>query len=314
MIEKLTPDQIQLMTTVRDEWVAKFFSLSFNPVKARQLVQFCYRLANIPEPKIIMLDSPMAVQLAANMINQSQVWDQVRAQVWAQVGDQVRAQVWDQVRAQVRDQVGDQVGAQVWDQVRAQVGAQVRDQVHAQVRDQVGAQVGAQVRDQVWDQVRDQVRDQVQDQVRAQVRDQVGAQVRAQVWAQVGAQKLVWYSWMDYADISNYGWVAHYKYFQQIGCQVPPLFTQFCDLIQANIFCCVMFQGICFISKPPIDCPRDSNHKLHGTIQFGDGWKYLFDHGKGIGYLHIFEIQDKTTPAGQIIFEIHPVKDSPILL
>jgi len=254
MIEKLTPDQIQLMTTVRDEWVAKFFSLFFNPVKARQLVQFCYRLANLPEPKIIILDSPMAVQLAANMINQSQVWDQVRAQVWAQVGDQVRAQVWAQV--------GDQVRAQVWDQVRDQV----RDQVHAQVRDQV--------------------------------RD----------------QKLVWYSWMDYADIPNYGWVAHYKYFQQIGCQVPPLFTQFCDLIQANIFCCVMFNGICFVSKPPIECPRDSNHKLHGTIQFGDGWKYLFDHGKGIGYLHISEIQDKTTPAGQIIFDIHPVKDSPILL
>ena len=82
---------------------------------------------------------------------------QVRAQVRAQVGDQVWAQVRAQARAQVWDQVWDQVGTQVWaqvgDQVRAQVGAQVR----AQVWDQVRAQVGAQVRAQVWDQDRAQV-------------------------------------------------------------------------------------------------------------------------------------------------------------
>jgi hypothetical protein len=86
---------------------------------------------------VIVVDSPMAAQIAANLLSRDQV-AQV-AQVRAQVGDQV-AQV-AQVRAQVYDQVGDQVGAQV----RAQVDDQVREQVRAQVYDQVGDQVGAQV-------------------------------------------------------------------------------------------------------------------------------------------------------------------------
>jgi len=148
-LETLTPQQEALIPVVKNEWIklALLDGDEFDDEQARRSLEWLYALANKKKPITILVDSPLAMQYAANILAHTkgaqvrdQVWDQVRDQVWAQVEDQV----WAQVEAQVRDQVGAQVGAQV----RAQVEAQVEDQVWGQVRDQVRDQVGAQVRDQ----------------------------------------------------------------------------------------------------------------------------------------------------------------------
>jgi len=161
-LDALTPEQEALLPQVRDEWIG--YGLSTEPAdraEAEAGVAQAYREAGLEPPLIVLwLDSPLAGAFGQGMLRQ--VWDQVRAQVWA---------LRDQVVDQVRDQVGNQVWAQVWAQVGDQVRDQVVDQVWAQVWDQVWDQVGDQVRDQVWDQVGAQVVDQVRDQVRAQIRD-----------------------------------------------------------------------------------------------------------------------------------------------
>src|SRR3990167_6913443 len=212
-LEKLTKEQEQKIAVHRNKWLDKVFKYqlfeknTFESVKDSMIEM--YDFCGLKKPIVLLVDSPYACQIAANMFNnKNQVWDQVgdqvRSQVWGQVWDQVR----DEVRAKVGDQVGDQVGAEerdevgnkVWDQVGDQVGDQVRGQVWGQVRDQVWGQVWGQVRDQVrsqvgnqvWgqvgDQVRDQVRNQVWGQVGGQVRDQVGDEVRDQVRGQVRSQ------------------------------------------------------------------------------------------------------------------------------
>src|SRR3990172_2802890 len=212
-LEKLTKEQEQKIAVHRNKWLDKVFKYqlfeknTFESVKDSMIEM--YDFCGLKKPIVLLVDSPYACQIAANMFNnKKQVWDQVadqvRSQVWGQVGDQVRDQVrdqvgdevWGQVRSQVRDQVGnqvwDQVGNQVWDQVgdevRDEVGNQVWGQVGDQVGDQVRGQVWGQVRDQVWGQVWGQVRDQVRSQVGGQVRDQVGDEVRDQVRGQVRSQ------------------------------------------------------------------------------------------------------------------------------
>jgi len=202
-INKLPKDLEASLPKIRDEWLK--IGLCTDPADraaAEKGADLAYETAGLEKPKIkIWLNSPDEGAIAATMLAgtkqagdqvKDQVWAQVGYQVWAQVRAQVRDQAWaqvgDQVWAQVRDQVGDHVGDQVRDQVWAQVGDQVWDQVWAQAWDQVRAQVGDQVWDQVWAQVRAQVWAQVRDQVRAQVRDQVWDQVWAQVWAQVRDQ------------------------------------------------------------------------------------------------------------------------------
>src|SRR3989304_2731053 len=108
-----------------------------------------YDFCGLKKPIVLLVDSPYACQIAANMFNN-------KNQVWDQVGDQVRSQVWGQVGDQVRGEVRDQVGNQVWDQV----GDEVRDPVGsdgvAYVRNHLPALVLSHGLRSVWGQVRSQ--------------------------------------------------------------------------------------------------------------------------------------------------------------
>ena len=144
MLEKLTKAQEKLMHQVREEWLSYFFSgQEIDKDKAQKGIEWLYEFSGLKKPQVIFVDSPLAVQIAVNML-QGKKRNQVENQVWGQV----RNQVGGQVENQVWGQVGNQVGSQVWDQV----GSQVWDQVGVQVGSQVCGQVGS----QVWDQVRDQ--------------------------------------------------------------------------------------------------------------------------------------------------------------
>ena len=124
MLEKLSQEQILLMEDVRDDWLELFFSLKFDEVKAKELVDWAYNLAGFKPPLKIIVDSPLAIQFAYYLLSQveSQVWRQVENQVESQV----RSQVWSQVENQVGSQVRSQVGNQVENQVRNQVESQIR--------------------------------------------------------------------------------------------------------------------------------------------------------------------------------------------
>ncbi len=143
MITKLTEEQEELIPVVRYEYI-KLCETKFNETDAIEGVKFVYQLAGQKEPKIIIFDSPLACQFAANIINniidnkiQGQVNQQVRQQVWQQVRQQVLQQVYDQVLQQVNQQVNQQV----WQQVEQQVWQQVEQQVSPQANHQISPQI-----------------------------------------------------------------------------------------------------------------------------------------------------------------------------
>ncbi len=241
MLKKLNSNQSALISKVRGEYLDLFFSGKFEEQKILDLISFLYRLSGLDEPLKIVLDSPLALQFAANMLKF--------------VGNQVRNQVGNQVENQVGNQVWNQVRNQVWNQVENQVGNQVRNQVGNQVRNQVRNQVGNQVRNQV----------------RNQVGNQVWNQVRNQVW------NLKYFNTSWRGTSWDLDWIAYYDYFTQIGiCKHKP-FNEYRDLLkQANPFAMIQLKNICFASKPPIQIKRDNLNNLHNTtdyaIKFADGY------------------------------------------
>jgi|GEM_PF-3050094 len=142
-LEKLTPEQEQIMLETKQEYLDKIFKCEtkFDKDACIKGIHWMYELAKLKKPIVIICDSPLAAQYGAFYAKayMKALYKFIGAKmaVPAQVGDQVRDQVWDQVWDQVRDQVRDQVGDQVWDQVWDQVRDQVRDQVWDQVGDQV---------------------------------------------------------------------------------------------------------------------------------------------------------------------------------
>jgi len=281
-LDALTPEQEALLPQVRDEWIG--YGLSTEPAdraEAEAGVAQAYREAGLEPPLIVLwLDSPLAGAFGQGMLRQ--VWDQVRAQVWAlrdqvvdqvrdQVGNQVWAQVWAQVGDQVRDQVVDQVWAQVWDQVWDQVRDQVRAQVGAQVRalwDQVGAQVG----NQVWDQVGDQVRDQVWDQVGAQVVDQVRDQVRAQIRD--------WYSGVCFGQHET--WLSFHACMHALGIDTAGRLEGHYR-VAASAGWWWPLQGAVVLTERPTALHRDGQGRLHSetgaAVVYPDGYGVHAWHG-----------------------------------
>ncbi|MDD5551379.1 MAG: hypothetical protein PHS34_08975, partial [Candidatus Omnitrophica bacterium] len=125
-IEQLTPEQLSLISKVRDFWTDYIFSCKNSLIKkdADKSIDWLYEFCKLDRPIKIYVDSPLGCQYA-NMY----VKELVKLGILKISTDQVGGQVGDQVGDQVRDQVRAQVGDQVWDQV----GDQVRDQVWAQV-------------------------------------------------------------------------------------------------------------------------------------------------------------------------------------
>jgi len=112
-INELIPEQEADLSATRDKWLA--IGLSTAPIDreaSKAAVAKMYECAGLPAPNVfIFLDSPRQGAIAAALLKDSKLGDQVSAQVGAQV--------LAQVRAQVGDQVGAQVGAQVWGEVVA---------------------------------------------------------------------------------------------------------------------------------------------------------------------------------------------------
>lgn len=196
MLTELTPEQEALIPVIKNKWLDRIFG-NRQPVDREKAVfytKWLYKLCVLKEPLIIFMDSPMALQIGANIFFQAgnqvenQVRSQIRSQAGGQIGDQVREQVWDRVRGQIRDRVGNQIGDRVGDQVRGQVWGQVRDQVGDQVEEQVREQIWGQIESQIWDQVESQVGGQVKSQIKSQVWGQVWEQVESQVGEQVRDQ------------------------------------------------------------------------------------------------------------------------------
>ena len=162
---------------------------------------------------------------------------------------------WASVMASVMDSVMDSVRASVWDSVRGSVGASA------------------------WDSVGDSVRASVWDSVRASVWDSVGDSVRASVWASVN-------EYSSYIDLSNYGWVSFYDFFEKINLLDNFNFKQYKKLIRSNVFNAYEYENYVFAIQPPVYIETNLAGRLHSTtqaaVQFRDGSEYYFINGRSI--------------------------------
>lgn len=155
--------------------------------------------------------------------------------------------------------VWDSVGAPVWASIRASVW----DSVGAPVGASVGAPVGAPVGASAWDSVKDSVWD--------------------SVWASIG-DSVNEYS--SYIDLSNYGWVSFYDFFEKINLLDNFNFKQYKKLIRSNVFNAYEYENYVFAIQPPVYIETNLAGRLHSTtqaaVQFRDGSEYYFINGRSI--------------------------------
>ena len=293
MLEKLTEEQEKLMLQTRDEWINLFFDNVKNQKGIDRAmfedgIGWLYTdLLHKPKPKVVYCDSWLSCLLTIAILKDGKlnklIKDELRASVGASVGASVRASVW----ASVWDSVRASVGASVWasvrdsvgDSVRASVWASVWDSVRDSVGDSVRASVRDSVRDSVWASVWTSVWNSVRDSVRASVGDSVRASVRDSVWG-------IFNLYSSYIDLSNYGWVSFYDFFDKINIIDNFNFKQYKKILKSGVFNAYEFENCVFAIQPPIYVERNSQGRLHSTstaaVKFRDGSSYYFINGRPI--------------------------------
>ena len=313
MLEKLTKEQEKIMLQTRDEWVNLFFDnvknqKGIDKAMFEEGIEWLYTdLLHKPKPKVVYCDSWLSCLLTIAILKDEKLntsikyklGDSIRNSVGDSVGDSVRDSVgdsvWDSVRASVGDSVWDSVGDSVqnsvqysvWDSIRNSVGDSVGDSVWDSVRDSVRDSVGDSVWASVGDSVRDSVRDSVGDSVRDSVGDSVWASVRASVWDSVGdSVREIFNLYSSYVDLSNYGWVSFYDFFDKINIIDNFNFKQYKKILKSGVFNAYEFENYVFVIQPPIYVERNSQGRLHSTstaaVKFRDGSSYYFINGRQI--------------------------------
>ncbi len=137
MIEKLTKDQQKKVPVYLNKWLKKGYRTKTVDKKlAKKAVNLLYeKILKIDKPKyVIFLDSPMACQLAANLIKNTKL-DSTR----------LDSQLDSQLRSQLRSQLDSQLDSQLGSQLRSQLYSQLRSQLYSQLGSQLGSQLRSQL-------------------------------------------------------------------------------------------------------------------------------------------------------------------------
>jgi len=155
-IQDLNPGQWAKVPVYLNKWLAVGKrTATVDRDKAKSAVHFLYeKILKIDKPKFtIFLDSPMACQLAANLMNNgNQLDNQLSDQLSVQLGSQLGSQLWNQLGNQLSVQLGSQLRSQLCDQLWNQLSDQLSVQLDNQLRNQLWNQLSVQLGDQLYDQ------------------------------------------------------------------------------------------------------------------------------------------------------------------
>ena len=253
MLEKLTKEQEKIMLQTRDEWVNLFFDnvknqKGIDKAMFEEGIEWLYtKLLRKPKPKVVYCDSWLSCLLTIAILKD----EKSNTSIKYKLGDSIRNSVW----------------TPVWDSVRASVQASVQDSVQDSVWNSVQDSVWDSVQDSVWDSVGATVRDSVRDSVRAPVGK-------------------IFNLYSSYVDLSNYGWVSFYDFFDKINIIDNFNFKQYKKILKSGVFNAYEFENCVFAIQPPIYVERNSQGRLHSTstaaVKFRDGSSYYFINGRPI--------------------------------
>ncbi len=150
MIIKLTKKQESKIPVYLNKWLKQGYrTKTIDRKKAKAAVSWFYTdILKIDKPKyVIFLDSPMACQLACNLIKNTK-WDsqldsQLYSQLDSQLGSQLDSQLNSQLSSQLYSQLDSQLRSQLDSQLRSQLSSQLSSQLYSQLSSQLDSQLSS---------------------------------------------------------------------------------------------------------------------------------------------------------------------------
>jgi hypothetical protein len=145
----LTPAHCQLITGIRDQWMATVVSTApVDRAAAAEAARRLYDTHKLRRPSLtIWMDSPLGCIYAAAVIGRPR--------------EQFREQLLSQLRGQLGGGLQAVLAGYIWDQLGDRLGVQLTDPLRGQLEDQLSGELSGQLQRQLWGQLREQLRDQL---------------------------------------------------------------------------------------------------------------------------------------------------------
>lgn len=109
----------------------------------------------------------------------------------------------------------------------------------------------------------------------------------AQKYVQLCTGKKDYEPFSNYGNIGDYGWVAFYDFFRQIGTLKNDTYNQYADLLyESAIFDMLVFENACIVVKMPVHIRRNADGRMHSStemaIKWEDGTGFYFINGRHV--------------------------------
>ena len=292
----LTPAHRQLITGIRDRWMATVVSTApVDRAAAAEAVRRLYDTHKLRQPPLtIWMDSPLGCIYAAAVIGQSR--EQLREQLLNQLREQLRGRLQAVLAGQIRDQLRDRLGVQLRDPLRGQLEDQLSGQLPGRFQRQLWRQLRGQLRGQLWGRqgelwgrVWDLFWDQFGGQFGIQLGDQAGDQDRdgGQDQDRDDGEDQDWdgrlysvFPWNDAYALAFYGCALLIA-----GRPADPRLGALSSVV-AETGWLIPTRGAVIAGARPAVLHRDARGDLHNpagmALAYPDGWGFYAWHGRRV--------------------------------
>jgi hypothetical protein len=276
----LTPAHCQLITGIRDQWMATVASTApVDRAAAAEAVRRLYDTHKLRKPPLtIWMDSPFGCIYAAAVIGQPR--ERLREQLLNQLREQLGGWLQAVLAGQIRDQLGDRLGVQL------------RDPLWGQLEDQLSSQLPGQLQRQLWGQLRGQLRGR---------QGELWGQLWDQFWDQFGGQFGIRLDDQDRDEGEDPDWDGRlYSVFPWndahalalYGCALPiagrpadPRLSALSSVV-AETGWLIPMRGAVIAGARPAVLHRDARGDLHSPVgmalAYPDGWGFYAWHGRRV--------------------------------
>jgi hypothetical protein len=227
---------------------------------AKKAVNFLYeKIMKLERPEfIIFLDSPMACELACNLIKGTKLDG-------SQLDSQLDSQLYSQLHSQLYSQLHSQLGSRLYSQLYSQLDSQLHSQLDSQLYSQLHSQLYSQLHSQLGSRLYSQLDSQLYSQLHSQLRSQLRSQLSSQLYSQLYSQKLEYF----YLGYSLWFYAGYYGFYDYVLNELFPkkkkdfkLFTEFTSLYK-ELHQFFLFPKIAFVSEFPSEINVSSDFRLH---------------------------------------------------
>ncbi len=259
-LNKITTDQQKLFDTIIQNYLSDITDFpEFNEVEAKKVIEDLYFSMDQASPVIIVGNNPLETVYMALLNNGKKLTPEshtiFKDRHPDELEDKLRTQLNAQLDAQFRDNVFLEHANEFYERCVTQLDKQLRNKLYNQLCTQLNHHLVNQLHDQIHTRLLTKFSDQLIDELNHHLVNQLYIHLRTQLGNQIDDRlediAEIWDN--TYISLRWRYWDCYFQFAKQLGIKLNEkkldLFHRFLKYVG---FVVIPYEGVCFISKPPI--------------------------------------------------------------